>query len=123
MERVTIDTTEVEKRNRNSGRIKAARNNVIDIRRLLISCAQALAVDDHIRARELLKMIKQHASATGEATQRLAHCFTKGLEARIGGIGSQIWQLLKLEHPSVVEFLKAYKQHVSLARKLPTPVS
>jgi hypothetical protein len=108
MERVTIDTTEVEKRNRNSGWIKAARNNVIDIRRLLISCAQALAVDDHIRARELLKMIKQHASATRDVTQWLAHCFAEGLEARILGIGSQLWRLPMLEYPSTVELLKAY---------------
>jgi hypothetical protein len=64
MERVTIDTTEVEKRNMNSGRIKVVRNNVINIRRLLIPCAYALAVDNHIRACELLRMIKQHASAT-----------------------------------------------------------
>ncbi|OQU83977.1 hypothetical protein SORBI_3005G208950 [Sorghum bicolor] len=105
MERVTID---VEKRNRKSRRIKVTRNNGVDIRRLLISCAQALAADDHMTARELLKQIKQHASATGDATQRLAYYFSKGLESRILGTGSQLWQLLMLEYPSVVELLKAY---------------
>ncbi|KAG0530878.1 hypothetical protein BDA96_05G225100 [Sorghum bicolor] len=108
MESVNIDNTDVEKRNKNSGRIKAVRDNVVDIRRLLISCAQALAADNHMTARELLKKIKQHASATGDTTQRLAHCFAKGLEARILGTGSQLWQLLMLEYPSAVEFLKAY---------------
>ncbi|CAD6269385.1 unnamed protein product [Miscanthus lutarioriparius] len=108
MERVTIDTTDVEKRNRNSGRIKVARDNVVDIHRLLISCAQALTADDHMTAHELLKQIKQHASATGDATQRLAHCFAKGLEARILDTGSQLWQLLLLEYPSAVEVLEAY---------------
>ena len=71
MERVTIDNTDVEKKNRKSSRIKAARDNVVDICRLLTSCAQALAADDHMTARELLMQIKQHASATGDATQRL----------------------------------------------------
>jgi hypothetical protein len=57
---------------------------------------------------ELLKQIKQHASAAGDATQRLAYYFAKGLEARILGTGSQLWQLLMLEYPSAVELLKAY---------------
>jgi hypothetical protein len=85
MERVTMDNSGAHKRNKKSGRIKSARNNMVDIGTLLISCAQALAKDHHTTARELLIQIKQHASATGDATQRLAHCFTKGLEARIGG--------------------------------------
>jgi len=33
--------------------------------------------------RMLLKQIKQHASETGDATQRLGQCFAKGLEARL----------------------------------------
>jgi len=107
MEHVTMDNSEVEKRNMKSGRIKVAR--VVDIRRLLISCAQALAADDDKTTRELLKQIQQHASATGDATQRLAHCFAMGLEARIVGSGSQLLQRLMLEYPSAIEFLKAYK--------------
>ncbi|AQK48406.1 scarecrow-like protein 9 isoform X4 [Zea mays] len=105
MERVTID---VEKRNRKRKAAAAARGGVVDIRRVLTSCAQALAADDHATARELLKRIKQHASATGDTTQRLAHCFAKGLEARILGTGGRIWPLLVLEYPSGVELLKAY---------------
>jgi hypothetical protein len=97
------------KRNMKSGRIKVARDSVVDIHKLLISCAQALAADDEMTTRELLKRIKQHASATGDATQRLAHYFAKGLEARILGTGSQLFQLLMLEYPSAIEFLKAYK--------------
>nr|AGT17318.1 hypothetical protein SHCRBa_149_L06_R_110 [Saccharum hybrid cultivar R570] len=97
------------KRNMKSGRIKVVRDSVVDIRKLLISCAQALAADDEMTTRELLKQIKQHASATGDATQRLAHYFAKGLEARILGTGSRLFQLLMLEYPSAIEFLKAYK--------------
>lgn len=103
--RVTIDNNKVEKQNRNSKETRD--NNVVDIRRLMISCAQEVSVNNHSRARELLKQIIQHASETGDATQRLAQCFTKGLEARLVGTGSLLWELLMAERPSVVEFTKA----------------
>nr|AGT17321.1 hypothetical protein SHCRBa_149_L06_R_280 [Saccharum hybrid cultivar R570] len=66
-----------------------------------------VAVNNHSRARELLKQIMHRASETGDATQRLAQCFTKGLEARLVGTGSLLWELLMAERPSVVEFIKA----------------
>ncbi|CAO2145022.1 unnamed protein product [Urochloa humidicola] len=105
--RISVDS-ELEKQNRKNSS-KVAKGNVVDIRTLLISCAQALASNNHMGACELLKKIKQHASATGDATQRLAQCFTKGLEARLVGTGNQLWHLLMAEPPSVVEFLKAYR--------------
>ncbi|CAD6269386.1 unnamed protein product [Miscanthus lutarioriparius] len=105
--RVTMDNNEVEKKNRNSGSKETRDNNVVDIPRLMISCAQEVAVNNHLRARELLKQIMQHASETGDATQRLAQCFTKGLEARLVGTGSLLWELPMAERPSVVEFSKA----------------
>jgi len=104
---VTMDS-EVEKKNMNSGSRKGMRDgNVVDICRLMISCAQEVAVNNHSRARELLKQIMQHASETGDATQRLAQCFSKGLEARLVGTGSLLWELLMAERPSVVELIKA----------------
>ncbi|CAL4989003.1 unnamed protein product [Urochloa decumbens] len=105
--RISMES-ELGKENRKN-RNKMAKHIVVDIRRLLISCAQALASNNHTDACDLLKQIKQHASATGDATQRLAQCFTKGLEARLVGTGSKLWQLLMAEPPSVVEFLKAYR--------------
>ncbi|XP_066338789.1 scarecrow-like protein 14 isoform X1 [Miscanthus floridulus] len=104
---VTCDNNEVEKKNRNSGSKETRDNNVVDIRRLMISCAQEVAVNNHSTARELLKQIMHHASETGDATQRLAQCFTKGLEARLVGTGSLLWELQMAERPSVVEFIKA----------------
>ncbi|XP_039778471.1 scarecrow-like protein 33 [Panicum virgatum] len=109
---VSMDT-KVDKGNRKKYN-KAAKNNMVDIHTLLISCAQAVATNNHMRARELLMEIKQHASATGDATQRVALCFTKGLEARLVGAGSQLWQLLMAEHPSIVEFLKAYRLYYAV---------
>ncbi|XP_039803503.1 scarecrow-like protein 34 [Panicum virgatum] len=92
---VSMDT-KVDKGNRKKYN-KAAKNNMVDIRTLLISCAQAVATNNHMRARELLMEIKQHASATGDATQRVALCFTKGLEARLVGAGSLLWEDVRIE--------------------------
>ncbi|XBH87699.1 hypothetical protein VPH35_075110 [Triticum aestivum] len=57
---------------------------VIDLHTLLIHSAKAV-VDDRRRAGELLMEIQQHASPTGDATQRLAYWFAEGLEARLTG--------------------------------------
>ncbi|XP_025791277.1 scarecrow-like protein 34 [Panicum hallii] len=76
---------ESEKNNRKSTSNKT--RDVVNLRTLLVLCAQAVAANNHMSARELLKQIKKHASASGDATQRLAQCFAKGLEARLVGTG------------------------------------
>nr|TKW07013.1 hypothetical protein SEVIR_7G279500v2 [Setaria viridis] len=69
----------------------------------------AVAANDDMTASELLKQIKRHASETGDVTQRLAQCFAKGLEARLVGMGSQVWQLRTADRlRPTVEFLKAH---------------
>jgi len=95
---------EVEKSSRTKGVRKAVRN-VLDIHELLTLCAQAVATNDRRRAHELLKQIKQHASETGDATQRLGQCFAKGLEARLVCTGSQLSQLLMEDRLSIADFL------------------
>ncbi|XP_062182208.1 scarecrow-like protein 9 [Phragmites australis] len=111
MEKLQITVANEAEKKRKSGS-KAVRD-VVDLRTMLIFCAQAVAANNHTSAREMLKQIKQHASATGDATQRLAQCFAKGLEARLAGTGSQLRQLLMAERLSVVEFLKAYKLYMA----------
>ncbi|CAN6340693.1 unnamed protein product [Urochloa humidicola] len=92
---------------------RKAATNVVDIRTMLILCAQAVTENNHMRARDLLNQIKQHASETGDVTQRLALCFSKGLEARLFGMGSQVWQLLMADRLSRIEFLKAYNLYTA----------
>ncbi|CAL4910245.1 unnamed protein product [Urochloa decumbens] len=112
MEKLRINmANEAEKSIRKGSRKAAA--NVVDIRTMLILCAQAVAANDHMRARELLTQIKQHASETGDVTQRLAQCFSKGLEARLLGMGSQVWQLLRAERLSSIDFLKAHNLYMA----------
>ncbi|WVZ54638.1 hypothetical protein U9M48_005405 [Paspalum notatum var. saurae] len=82
---------------------------VVDLRTMLIHCAQAVAIGDRRSATEMLKQIKLHSSPRGDATERLAYCFAEGLEARFLGTGSQVYQSLVARRTSVVEFLRAYK--------------
>ncbi|CAN6336361.1 unnamed protein product [Urochloa humidicola] len=112
MEKLRIDMANEAEKNIRKGSRKAAAN-VVDIRTMLILCAQAVAANDHMRARELLNQIKQHASETGDVTQRLAQCFSKGLEARLLGMGSQVWQLFRAERLSSIEFLKAHNLYMA----------
>uniref|UniRef100_A0A0A9CKH4 Uncharacterized protein n=1 Tax=Arundo donax TaxID=35708 RepID=A0A0A9CKH4_ARUDO len=101
---------EAEKKGKKGGR--KAKRDVVDLCTLLFCCEQAVAANNHMRAHELLKQIKWHASATGDGMQRLAQCFAKGLEAQLAGKGSHILQMLS-EPPSAMEFLKAYNLHMA----------
>nr|KYP38458.1 Scarecrow-like protein 9 [Cajanus cajan] len=71
---------------------QGGKKEVVDLRTLLVLCAQAVAADDHRNANELLKQIRQHSTPFGDGNQRLAHIFADGLEARLAGIGSQIYK-------------------------------
>lgn len=94
------------------GRRTVIHTEPVDLHNLLLHCAQAVATDDRRSAHELLRQIKQHSSAWGDAGQRLAHCFAQGLEARLAGMGSQVYQSLMSQRTSVVDFLKAYRLYM-----------
>ncbi|TKY66020.1 Scarecrow protein 9 [Spatholobus suberectus] len=100
-----------------SGKGRSKKQNgkreVVDLRTLLVLCAQAVAADDYKGAHELLKQIRQHSNAFGDGNQRLAHIFADGLEARLAGTGSQIYKGLVSKRTSATDFLKAY--HLYLA--------
>ncbi|XP_060674271.1 scarecrow-like protein 9 [Ziziphus jujuba] len=93
---------------KNKSKKQSGKKDVVDLRTLLISCAQAVAADDHRNANELLKQVRQHSSPFGDGNQRLAHCFADGLEARLAGIGSQIYKSLVCKRRTAADSLKAY---------------
>ncbi|XP_008777105.2 scarecrow-like protein 9 [Phoenix dactylifera] len=84
------------------------KKEVVDLRTILVHCAQAVATDDRRNASELLKQIRQHSGPHGDATQRLAHYFADGLEARLAGTGSQIYNSLVAKRICAADILKAY---------------
>ncbi|KAH6798158.1 GRAS family transcription factor [Perilla frutescens var. hirtella] len=98
---------------RGRGKKQNRKKEVIDLRTLLINCAQAVAADDRRNASELLKQIRQHASPFGEGNQRLAYYFADGLEARLAGTGSQIHKALVNKKTIAADFLKAYYTYLA----------
>ncbi|OQU84120.1 scarecrow-like protein 9 [Sorghum bicolor] len=83
--------------------------HAVDMHTLLIRCAEAMSNNDWCAAAGLLERIKYHSSPTGDSTQRLAHCFAKGLEARLAGMGSQTYLSLVAKRASMVVVLKTYQ--------------
>jgi hypothetical protein len=98
---------------RGRGKKQSGNKELVDLRTLLIHCAQAVAADDQRSANELLKQIRQHSSVFGDGNQRVAYCFADGLEARMAGTGSQIYKGLVSKRTSAADILKAY--HLYLA--------
>lgn len=91
----------------------AITSDSVDVRTLLLNCAQSVAADDYKIANEQLKQIRQHASPSGNASQRLAHVFALGLEARMSGTGSQLYASQKATRISSAEKLKAFQAYMS----------
>ncbi|XP_026400908.1 scarecrow-like protein 14 [Papaver somniferum] len=110
-ESLKIETSKNSHQNGGRSRSKkhAGKRDLVDLQTLLIRCAQAVAAGDGTTASELLKQIRQHSSPYGDGSQRLAHCFAYGLEARLAGSGSQIYSTLPHKTPSAADLLKAYQ--------------
>jgi hypothetical protein len=91
------------------------KKETVDLRTLLVLCAQAVTASDNRTANELLKQIRQHSSHLGDASQRLAHYFANALEARMVGAGTGT-QILYMSQKmfSAADFLKAYQVFISV---------
>ena len=111
--------SELTKVHRSKSRGKRSRKktpkkvDAIDLRSLLMNCAQAVATDDHRTAQEILKQIRVHASPLGDGAQRLAVCFADGLQARLSGNGPELCLSRLVKKRSAASILKAY--HLYLA--------
>lgn len=89
------------------------KKEVVDLRTMLVHCAQMVAADDHRSTNELLKQIRQHSSQQGDGSQRLAYYFANGLEARMAGTGSEIYNSFKSQRKTATDFLKAYQLYLA----------
>ncbi|KAM3364010.1 scarecrow-like protein 9 [Capsicum galapagoense] len=112
---------------KNGASMETSKNDdVVDLPSLLISCAQAIAAaDDCPNATELLKQIRQRSSPFGDGNQRLAHYFADALEARLAGIGNDIYKVISNRKTSAADFLKAYDLYLASCpfRRIPNYVS
>ncbi|CAJ1799366.1 unnamed protein product [Sphenostylis stenocarpa] len=114
-DRIALSNGKSKASNTGKGRSKkqSGKKEVVDLRTLLVLCAQAVAADDYNGANEFIKRIRKHSNPFGDGNQRLAHIFADGLEARLAGTGSQIYKGLVSKRTSAADFLKAY--HLYLA--------
>ncbi|XP_048140228.1 scarecrow-like protein 14 [Rhodamnia argentea] len=93
---------------------KNGKNNdgMVDLRNLLILCAQAISTGDSRNAGDLLKQIRLHSSPIGDACQRSAHFFANGLDARLAGIAVQnTFTNLTLKRTPISELLIPHQTH------------
>ncbi|WVZ51273.1 hypothetical protein U9M48_002430 [Paspalum notatum var. saurae] len=95
-----------EERTRSSGSSEA-----VELRSLLIHCAEAVSIGNRLRATELLRQINQRSSPRGDASQRLAHCFAQGLELRLSGPHEAHSNKSMLV---TVDLLRAYQLHLQV---------
>ncbi|XP_050901067.1 scarecrow-like protein 14 [Lathyrus oleraceus] len=96
-----------------SGKKRGNKKGLVDLRTMLIMCAQSVSSDDRATAKELLKQIRQHSSPLGDGSQRMAHCFANALEARLSGTGTQIYTALYSKRNSSADMVKAYQMFIS----------
>ncbi|GAA0140029.1 hypothetical protein LIER_01457 [Lithospermum erythrorhizon] len=89
------------------------KKEVVDLRELLTKCAQAVTISDGKTTGEILKQIRQHSSACGDATERLAHYFADALEARINSTGAAIYSASATRKVASSSILKAYQAYVT----------
>ncbi|KAJ3700919.1 hypothetical protein LUZ61_004624 [Rhynchospora tenuis] len=85
----------------------------INLKALLIACAEAIFINDIKKAVELIQNIRKHASPIGNGTQRLACILADGLEARLAGTGSMIYRQLITRRVSSTDVLKIYEMFMS----------
>lgn len=108
---VALELPPGNKRGRKKGQRK--QEEVVDLETLLIQCAQAVATDDSRAANECLKQIRKHSSPYGNSGQRLAHYFAEGLQARLAGMGDEIYSSLAGSHSFTCDLLKAYQLYLT----------
>ncbi|KAJ0020243.1 hypothetical protein Pint_32799 [Pistacia integerrima] len=101
-------------RTKHTKKKRGNRREVVDLRNLLTQCAQAVVSYEQRTANELLKQIKQHSSAIGDGTQRMAHYFVNGLEARLDGTETPAYSPTVSNRISAADILKVYRLIISV---------
>ncbi|XP_050236176.1 scarecrow-like protein 14 isoform X2 [Mercurialis annua] len=84
------------------------KTEMMDLWTVLPQCAQAVADDDQVTAKDLLRQIRQYSSPFGDGNQRIAHYFANGLEARLAGSGTPGYTPAISSTTSAASVLKAH---------------
>ncbi|KAI5670846.1 hypothetical protein M9H77_11210 [Catharanthus roseus] len=77
----------------------------LDLKQLLVACAEAVANVDIQTAEALMNVLEQKVSVSGEPIQRLSAYMLEGLRARLLSSGSIIYKKLKCKEPTGPELM------------------
>ncbi|KAG7963125.1 hypothetical protein I3843_09G103100 [Carya illinoinensis] len=77
----------------------------LDLREVLICCAEAVSNNDVSTAVALMKVLEKKVSVSGDPIQRLGAYMLEGLRARLERSGSVIYKSLKCEEPTSSELM------------------
>uniref|UniRef100_A0A2N9J003 Uncharacterized protein n=1 Tax=Fagus sylvatica TaxID=28930 RepID=A0A2N9J003_FAGSY len=84
----------------------------LDVRDVLIRCAQAISEDDIPNALGFMELLGKMVSVSGEPIQRLGAYMLEGLRARLERSGSSIYKALNLlTHRQMLSFGKLWKMN------------
>ncbi|KAG0516530.1 hypothetical protein BDA96_09G010900 [Sorghum bicolor] len=95
-------------------KLRVKKEEGIDLRAHLMQCAQAIVVNNLPFASDLLEKIRCHASPYGDGSQRLALYLANGLDARLAGTGSHVYQKLMEKRTRATDMLKAYRLFIAV---------
>ncbi|KAH7446893.1 hypothetical protein KP509_01G080800 [Ceratopteris richardii] len=94
---------------RSNGKRKENSESTVDLRALLVECAQAIGANNLKKAYEIVQDLQQHASTVGTSSQRLAYYFTEGIMARLSSTGPQRYTAMSTNRPSAAIMLKGFR--------------
>lgn len=112
-ERLHHATLANSKNKKKRGKRQSKEEEIIDLSSLLIQCAHTITTGDQSGTYSLLQQIRKHSSHLGSGSQRLAHYFANGLEARLAGNGSEIYSSYGISRRSTSDFLKGYRLYLA----------
>lgn len=95
------------------GKKQGVMKEVVDLRSLLMQCAQAVATYDSRTVHDLLAKIRQHSSPRGDGMERLSHYFAKALEERLAGTGTAAYSAFSNTRISAAEILRGYQTFIT----------
>lgn len=99
------------------GNVKKKRRSTVvekvDLTELLIRCAQKVASFDTTIAVQILGTIRKHSSPYGSSSERMAHYFANAIEARLSGIGTEVYRSFSSTRISAAQTLKSYKTYIT----------
>ena len=80
-----------------------------------------MSVNNHTLASDILSIIRQHASTSGDDSQRLAFCLADCLEVRLAGTGSQLYRKMMAKRRKAVDILKVFHLCIAISPFLRVP--